>query len=227
MVRLSKYERKQAVLDAAAQRVKVAEVGWQKSLTYGDLENATGIDRAQIARDFGSKDRLIDELVAFLLRPEDVGERLDAELTAAGISDSLDAADAGSRLAAGMTSYYDRHAQDLESEALVWAVGDRGSTEWQASRELHREQISRTTAEVESILSRAKTAGAVPRDGLSGDQIGFAVACLAEGLKVRRDCTDDLVADDLLDRAVKLLLSAAIGNDARTPADEHEGVRFA
>ena len=162
-------ERKNRVLAAAAEHLRSANVEWSKALTYDLLAELTGIDKKQIATDFGPKREMMAALVSYCLDPSiEQSDYIDdvIELGDDMLVDEELGFEAMLRMVADTAYRNLRGSGRLRSEMALWAlasedraVRDQLSTLYSfyddASLDLYR-----------SVADRYERVGVTPRDGL-------------------------------------------------------------
>lgn len=228
MAQSNKDDRRERVLEAAAQLVRDARVDWSSSLTFGDLAEASEMDVAQISRDFGSKDQLLDALVHHLLGPHTT-VALQEHVTSVA-DDVVDAGfsmnDALVRFGEADAEFREREADEMRARMLLWAAAGEGSTEWEALGSLYRQGVAHQLSEAQSIVDIAVANGAKLRDELSLEEVLLVIGAVIGGLMVRRSVVPELVSDDLVSRVLRVLLTGAVGSDARGPFEDLENVKL-
>ena len=220
-------ERRHTVLAAASELIRSANVEWASSVTFGELAIATGIDQAQIARDFGSKDALVAELIDHLLDPgaythhyEDVAEWAESSPSAGNLGEALtDWARRNDEL--------NRNSLDLlRAQMMLWAAADRGSTEWQCLRRVYKALVDEHVAEIEPVVDGAIAGGSVLSGWLSLRELVVIMNVVVEGLMIRAAIDPHAVAPDLTAKAAKALFASAFAEQGGTPDDTLSQVRL-
>lgn len=226
MARQSRSERKQAVLEAAASMLRTRQVEWASSLTFGTLATATDIDQAQIARDFGDKEALVEELVLHLTQLPNFDEFHEHGtgwvLKALELGDYL-----GNLIDAWSESLDELQMSDhsielVRAELLFWAASDERSVERHALGQVYT-QVSK--ANIDSILAIAaivERAGGVTRSGLSAQEVAVLIAAFAVTAARYRVTDPELAAatEGLSANVYRAFLAGIAGSDDRNPLDE-------
>ncbi len=226
--RRSRNERRQAVLGAAAERVRAAQIDWAAALTFGALAQQTGIDQGQIARDFGSKEGLAVELARYLLDPEAYRRQAErsADRTAALVDREVSVADAVRDWAAGNDLEYRGRHEQLRSQMMLWAAAEPGSAEWEQLGRVARAAVDRRVEATDLVIDRAVANGATRRRQLSAQELVVVLGAVVEGLAIRASVAPELVADDLTARTALALIAALVGPDEIGPAEQLERLRL-
>ena len=210
------------MLEAALQSVRDSAFEWTSSITFLDLAVATGIDQAQIARDFGSKDELAQDLILYMLDGERYG-RFEQELGELPEARFDTIADLVSRWAAE-SDRRNRVGQDLTSEMLLWAAAGPGSPEWRALAKLQRHILDYSEEIAEQLLAVAVDNGAVRRNQLTPREFSMALTSVVEGLAIRASIGSESISPDLTERVALALGAALIGPTPETPRDQMRSV---
>ena len=213
-------KRRHQVLEAATEYLSSSALDIDRLLTYDRLEELSGIDRAQIAKDFGSKSKLIDDLVDFaLISPSNPEAAFDEELREELLR-LADASPSPSRLFARIAEVSDnliRNDPSFRIQLAVWSLSHQ-NTAAQDRLALMYEQIGRGAEDVtDHYVSLFESQGfEMPKD-LNNRELSVLFTAIGEGLAIRAAVDPDSVPDGLTAKAFTLITQGVIldsGNDA-------------
>lgn len=216
----TKDDRRLAVLDAAREFLRSADLAWSRVLTYDTLEELSGIDRAQIAKDFSSKDELSQALREFLLRPSEQQTEL--------IEGALDLlpgmlADENTSLAEivhafGEVSRTQMIADDnVYTHMTLWGMAARDPESSKDLRSLFGYFESINGRSIELIYDHIEAAGYTMRPEFTRREAAVIVGAFVQGLLLREGLDPGSVPEDLRSRVLPLLLGAMISKSPDDP----------
>lgn len=222
MSRRPREAREQAVLEAAADRISSAAVRWASALTFGDLADATGIDQAQISRDFGTKDELVVRLIRYMLDPAVYFRHVEHVASwSEGLPGSGLRLDEAFDLWGSSNDELNRgHLAQLRAQMLLWASAEPGSREWRALGDVYRSLVAHHVAEAQAAIEHAIEQGATPRGDLNLQEVVVIMTAVVEGLMIRASVAPDLVDPELTSKAVKALIAGVVGHDDIGPFEQ-------
>lgn len=194
-------------------------------MTFSNLSTVTGIDQAQIARDFGSKDDLIDELIDRIYTTEANEGYIEANkfwMDRIVHDDDTPL----SELMAEIGAYFEQFITDDFDQTVaylaLWASGGLQSAEWRALGRIHQHLLGRSGELMEQCVAGLVERGAVRRDYFTATEFITLVDATIEGVLIRWSTAPELVPPGLLGRAIVTLLTGLVGPDAETPIDTLE-----
>ena len=211
--------RKQEVLAAAQRYLSSAELSWERLLTYDKLEELTGLDRAQISKDFGGKDGLLEAVVDNGL--PSVGNELDWMLEQTELSNELTTDEDVCLEDAVRTFALFNDAQIRNDERFVfqmalWATAANNSTYQAKLRELYKtfDELASISLQhaFEQILAEQPA-----RAGLTVKELAIAATALVEGLAIRHAVDPESVSDQLTGSVLVALTESLMPNSKEDP----------
>lgn len=220
--RSTQPERKQRVLDTALSILRSGDVRWHSVITYDDLEQGSGIDRKQIASDFGSKNGLISELIDHGVKPADAdAEWMDGLEDASDdlmADDSIGFADKLMAFAA-MDASHVRTDRRIFTQMAMWAFASEDPKAASRLKEMYRFYDLRHEALWRSAIAALDDAGLTMRDGIAPAEFVTVMTALIEGLAIRAAVDEESVADDLAGRVLVALVESLAQPEAGSVGD--------
>ena len=214
--------RRNAVLKAAHTYLCSGALTWDSILTYDRLEELSGLDRAQIAKDFGSKRELIDQLVTYSLAETSTEvEWLDEMVESAP---SL-IRDGSSSLANKLQAFGDLAEYEmsvdrtLRAQMAIWSMAAEDDQVRDRLQKAHRELNARTAAIAAEILNLVDERGHRARPEITPDLLATLANALAEGLAIRAAVDPEAVPAGTTGLVYKLIFEGLL-----TPTDEDQPV---
>ena len=203
------------VLEAALNRLQAAEVEWSKGLTFDQLSADSGIDRSDIAKAFGSKERLIAELVDYSLTPRDARyalEEIDAAVETLLAGGSLRAA-----LSAIGNADDEYHQADnmLVAQMAIWSLGRSDKNALTKLAELYDYFDTGHREVFDALLEQLGAKNIAMVEGITPDEFVAILSAVAEGTAIRRQAEPRLASEHLTVKAFLLLFEAVL----RTPSE--------
>ncbi|MEM7094032.1 MAG: hypothetical protein AAF567_13585 [Actinomycetota bacterium] len=211
--RLTKEQRKRAVLAEAAERLSSFAFSWQRGLTLADLANATGIDQGDISRDFDGKDGLLEELTSYCLDPDNfaafgeewAGELLE-RLAGQWLEPEVDLEEA-------FTSTFDadldyvRNDHRLRAQMAIWALSLDDPTARAALARMYRFYDDQHLELLGAFRKEVEASGLHPVEGVTDDEMVVVLTALVEGMAIRSLANPGDVPDGLMGRIGALLMA--------------------
>ena len=217
-----KAERQQAVLEAKRDYLSSAELSLDRLLTYDKLEELTGLDRAQIAKDFGGKAALLESVVDFVLASENNPHEWLPEQSKR-INDLI-AEDSGSlkdqlHLMALMSDANQRSDPTVIFQMALWSLASKDPDLTQRLRTMYDifDDASRVAAA--GVIERMESWGLHIRHGITIDELSVAITAMVEGLGIRAAVDPDAVPEHLTGTVLVAMVEALI-------CDQTEGAAF-
>ena len=207
-------------MEAASGLLRSASFDWFRGITYEELETRTGIDRAQIARDFGGKENLQEELVDYCLSrgSQDFPNRLVARV--AELLAQQDVAIDQIIMAAGELEEHRRGDRRMFTQMAMWALGQQDPKVASKVRDLYAEAQEQYETLLHDLMSLAEADGLVARSGLDVVEVVTLAIAMADGLALRASFESDAIPDGLVGRALLALTEGLLGQ----PADDGSGM---
>lgn len=208
------------MVDAAVDFVQRAQRAWTAAMTFGNLANVTGIDQAQIARDFGSKDALIDAVVDSIFTTQANETYIENNsFWMDRIAHDLDTP--LSEIMEQIGGYFEQYiAEDFDQSVAylaLWSCADLGSAEWRALGRVHTHLLERSGELMDGCIAALVERGAVRRDYFTPTEFITLVDATIEGVLIRWSTAPELVPPGLLGKAIVALMTGIVGPDAETP----------
>jgi AcrR family transcriptional regulator len=208
----SRHDRRDVVMSAAASLIRSASFDWFRGITYEDLERRTGIDRAQIARDFGSKSRLQLALVEHCLA-QGSGGREFSDRMAEVATDVMADPEATCRdmiMAVGRLDEERGRDRRLFNQMAMWALAHEDPEVERRVRQLYRDNQEQYEEIFTTFTELLAERGFADRAGLEiGEVITLAVA-ISDGLALRAAFDPEAVTAGLTGRALVALTEAMV-----------------
>ncbi len=183
-------------------------------LTFGRLAIETEIDQSQIARDFGSKDALVSELVGELLSPttnQDFLDGVDDTVTKI-LEDGLPLRD----LILGLGQINDeltRAENRFHPQMIVWSAASEMPEVARQLRALYGHYEEHHTGAWNDVAAHIEKHGGHVRSGLSSTELTTVLTAITEGLAIRAAVDPDAVPDDLTGRAFLAMIESMVGEE--------------
>ncbi len=187
-------DRRAAVVEAGANLIFSSKLDWENGITYDALEGASGVNRAQITRDFGSKAKLIRAVIGRCLDTDqsDIDDFFE-QLTAAVTDRSLSLPDALMRVG-DVEDGFLRNNRRVHAQMLLWsAAGDDAELAAQI-RSFYRFYDAQKAAIVcREIEERFSVANLVSADPRRCERFMAMFTAMAEGLAIRSAIDPDSI----------------------------------
>ena len=209
-----KDERRALVVDSALSYLTSADLSWSRLLTYDKLEELSGLDRAQIAKDFNNKDQLLEAVLDRALARPDGVELLDEQmatfidiffddsqsmatkLQAAGdINDANQRADPTVVFQMAMWSMVKNNPKYADRLQTMYALFDSGVLDI-----------------LQSLRDALAESNVQFRDGFNMNHFAVAVVALVEGLHIRSAVDPDAVPDGFTGVLFTLLVEGLVAD---------------
>ncbi len=208
------------MIQAGAHVIRSSRLDWSNGLTYDVLESESGVDRAQITRDFGNKQNLVGAVIKHSLEiDESQLERYLADLEQ--LLGDRDRPLAEALHNAGMLDeQFIRDNRRIYAQMTLW--GSAGEEEDVASliRSFYREYDERRREiTIRTVEKRLAEAGLSLRAGLSGAEIMALLTAISEGLAVRTAIDPDTMQPGSTGVVYQLIVEALIDLPALPDVD--------
>lgn len=226
----AKRDRQDRVLDAALGVVgSASEVAWQRAVSFDELELATGIDRRQIVRDFGSKHALMEELIQhwYVREAEKFGLTVSEPVREVEEPESS----LHERLAqiAELSNSINRESSSFVVQMTIWALQSKEPVARKALREVYQGVDAGVAAVTKDYLEQLAAQDQPLVDGITVQELAVLLTAIVEGLAIRHAVDPDSVPDDLTARAWTALIEGIIqspGEKPRTLGDVCKDIVF-
>ncbi len=226
----AKRERRGQVLLAADSFLRSRAVDWGRLFTYDELSAETGLDRKQIADDFGSKAHIVDALIDFYLSPGN--NDLDNWLTnftaqaESILADRSLSFTEGLRTLATVSHDHARRDRRQTGRLALWSLARGEPAVSSRLRILYDYYGSEYVAILRVTEEWFASRGIRPRPGLTTEQFIVGFTAITEGLGIRAEFDEDAVPPEL-PGTLLIALTEAYFTDADDPADDAIGSRLA
>ncbi len=205
---LSRDERRERVLLAADALLRSRSIDWGRLFTYDDLSSESGIDRKQIADDFGSKAQIVNALVEFYLDPDrNVDDRVSG-LTeyrdAIFNDDSLEFSE-GIRVLGMLGHAHARREERLSGRLALWSLARADPAVSTRLQQLYQRYADEYRGFIQATEAWFEKKGVKTKTGITTDQFITILNAVTEGLAIRADVDQDAVPEQLPGDAIVLL----------------------
>lgn len=187
-------DRRGAVVEAGANLIFSSKLDWENGITYDALEAASGVNRAQITRDFGSKAKLIRAVIGRCLDTDqsDIDDFFD-QLTAAVTDRSLSLPDALMRVG-DVEDGFLRNNRRVHAQMMLWsAAGDDAELAEQIRNFYHFYDAQKSAIVCREIQHRFDAAELVSADPGRCERFMAMFTAMAEGLAIRSAIDPDSI----------------------------------
>ncbi len=217
------------MLEAADGLLRSRSVDWGRLFTYDELSNEAGIDRKQIADDFGSKARILEALVEFYLDPEsnDSDDWLTqfTELASTLLEDDATSFVDGLRVLGTLSHQHARRDRRQTGRLALWSLARADPHVSSKLRSLYGYYAEGYTQLLQMAEAWFEKRGVRPRPGLTTAEFITGVTAITEGLGIRAEFDGQVVREDL-PGTMLVAFAEAYFTDADDPTTDAIGSRI-
>ena len=202
------------VLDAAREYLSSADLVWSRVLTYDKLEEISGLDRAQIAKDFDSKDELSRRLAQHCLgsHPSNIAWLVEAlEAVPGQCRDPLTTLEDVVRLLGAVSQTEMQSDEVIHAQLAVWGLASKGENR-DDLREMYSMYDDVVEIGVQHFFDYVEESGRYLRPGIDVRNVSTALNSLSQGLRIRSTVDPEAVPAGMTGTFFVLLLSAMIAD---------------